>query len=61
MDRSDFMAAVAQALNEIADWIERHRRFWNARLDALRAGDRGALVSYASGWHAKLEREYARR
>ena len=35
--RDHFLALEPRALHEVSDWIERHRRFWTGRLDALEA------------------------
>jgi DNA-binding transcriptional ArsR family regulator len=33
--RERFCEARLEKLNEVSDWIEQYRKFWNARLDAL--------------------------
>jgi DNA-binding transcriptional ArsR family regulator len=33
--RERFCEAKLQKLNEVSDWVEQYRKFWNARLDAL--------------------------
>lgn len=33
--RERFCEANLAPLNEVAEWVERHRRFWTAKLDAL--------------------------
>jgi DNA-binding transcriptional ArsR family regulator len=35
--RDHFLSFDPQPLNEVSDWIERHRVFWTQRLDALEA------------------------
>lgn len=35
--REHYLSFNPRALNEVADWVERHRRIWNQRLDALEA------------------------
>ena len=35
--RDHYLSFQPQALNEAADWIERHRQFWNQRLNDLEA------------------------
>jgi hypothetical protein len=33
--RERFCEAKLQKLNEVSDWIEQYRQFWNVKLDAL--------------------------
>lgn len=33
--RERFCEARLEKLNEVSDWVEQYRKFWNARLDAL--------------------------
>ncbi len=33
--RERFCEAKLQKLNEVADWVEQYKQFWNAKLDAL--------------------------
>ncbi|HEU5291948.1 MAG TPA: metalloregulator ArsR/SmtB family transcription factor [Cyclobacteriaceae bacterium] len=33
--RERYCEARLQKLNEVSDWVEQYRKFWNARLDAL--------------------------
>ena len=33
--RERFCEARLTKLNEVSDWIEQHRKFWNTKLDAL--------------------------
>jgi DNA-binding transcriptional ArsR family regulator len=33
--RERFCEAKLQKLNEVSDWVERYRKFWNTKLDAL--------------------------
>ena len=33
--RERYYEAKLQKLNEVADWIEQYRKFWNAKLDSL--------------------------
>ena len=33
--RERFCEAKLQKLNEVSDWVEQYRKFWNARLDSL--------------------------
>jgi len=33
--RERFCEAKLQKLNEVSDWVEQYRQFWNARLDSL--------------------------
>lgn len=33
--RERYCEARLQKLNEVSDWVEQYRQFWNARLDAL--------------------------
>jgi DNA-binding transcriptional ArsR family regulator len=35
--REHFLSYQAKPMDEAAEWIERHRRFWSGRLDALEA------------------------
>lgn len=35
--REHFLSFNPKPMDEAADWIERHRRFWSRRLDALEA------------------------
>lgn len=34
-DRERYCEARLQKLNEVSDWVEQYRKFWNARFDAL--------------------------
>ncbi len=38
--REHFLSFDPQPLNEVTDWIERHRQVWGKRLDALEAATR---------------------
>jgi DNA-binding transcriptional ArsR family regulator len=33
--RERYCQARLEKLNEVSDWVEQYRRFWNAKLDAL--------------------------
>jgi len=33
--RERYCAARLEKLDEVTDWVEQHRKFWNAKLDAL--------------------------
>jgi len=33
--RERYCEARLQKLNEVSDWVEQYKKFWNARLDAL--------------------------
>ncbi len=33
--RERFCEARLEKLNEVSDWVEQYRKFWNTRLDAL--------------------------
>ena len=33
--RERFCEAKLQKLNEVSDWVDQYRKFWNAKLDAL--------------------------
>lgn len=33
--RERYCEAKLQKLNEVADWVEQYKKFWNAKLDAL--------------------------
>ena len=33
--RERYCEAKLQKLNEVADWVEQYKQFWNAKLDAL--------------------------
>ena len=33
--RERYCQANLKSLNQVADWVEQYRKFWNARLDAL--------------------------
>jgi DNA-binding transcriptional ArsR family regulator len=33
--RERYCEARLEKLNEVSDWVEQYRKFWNARLDAL--------------------------
>ena len=33
--RARYCQARLEKLNEVSDWVEQYRRFWNAKLDAL--------------------------
>jgi DNA-binding transcriptional ArsR family regulator len=33
--RERYCEARLQKLNEVSDWVEKYRKFWNARLDSL--------------------------
>jgi DNA-binding transcriptional ArsR family regulator len=33
--RERYCEAKLQQLNEVSDWVEQYRQFWNAKLDAL--------------------------
>ena len=35
--RERFCEAKLSKLNEVSDWVEQYRKFWNERLDALEA------------------------
>ena len=35
--RERYYEAKLQKLNEVTDWIDQHRKFWNAKLDSLEA------------------------
>lgn len=35
--RDHFLSFDPQPLNDVSEWIERHRQFWTDRLDALEA------------------------
>ena len=35
--RERYYEAKLQKLNEVTDWIEQYRKFWNAKLDSLEA------------------------
>ena len=35
--RERYYEAKLQKLNEVSDWIEQYRKFWNAKLDSLEA------------------------